>query len=338
MAGVRRAGHVPLAKVAKSGPEPVYAIDGEERVLVHETVSFLKTQALPKTAQEFNFDSFSGKDTSMERVLDAARTLPAFAPRRLVLVQQADSMLSQGASAFLDYLNEPSPTTVLIVVAEKFDARTKLFRALQKKAVVLRYPRPRPREMPEAVKKRAGRMGLEIGPRAVHRLIECVGTDLSAASQALELLDLYVGQEKRAILVEDVEAVVSHSKEASVFALADAIGDQDLPGTLTLLHGILTVSREHPLRVLALIARHYRHLIQARVGLDSGLSRPKLQAELGLPPFLLDRVLSQARRHPARGLMAGLSAVVEADRSLKGGQLGGRHVMERLALRLVRAR
>src|SRR5688500_1772536 len=133
----------------------VYLIDGEERLLVDEAVRKLKEESLPKQARDFNFDSFNGKEAVMSKVIGAAQMLPAFAPRRVVMVENADKVIDKiaedDAALLLAYLQKPSPTTVLIFVGEKFDARSKIFKAFQKSGTVIRHSKPKPREMPDLI-------------------------------------------------------------------------------------------------------------------------------------------------------------------------------------------
>src|SRR6185503_2424365 len=88
----RAAAADPLEELKERGPRPIYVVDGEERMLVDEAVRTIKEHALPKNARDFNFDSFSARDAGIIKILDAAQTLPAFAPRRLVLVNHADKL------------------------------------------------------------------------------------------------------------------------------------------------------------------------------------------------------------------------------------------------------
>lgn len=328
----------PFEDLKTRGPAPIYLIDGEERLLVDEAVRQLKEHALPKQARDFNFDAFNGKDAKILRIVEAAQMLPAFAPRRVVMVDNADAIDFDDAEVLINYLERPSPTTVLIFVGQKFDARTKVYKAFQKSGVVIRYAKPKPREMPDLIRRRAKQTGAAIEEPAIRALIDAVGTDASAAFQALDLLTLYVGPGvKRPIGVDDVTAVVSLTKEESIFALADAIGQQDRATALRGLHAMLTVSREPALRVLSMIARHWRNLARARSLLDSGSSPKDIEQAVGIPPFLTDSLLSQAKRKPAAAFAAGLQAIADADKDLKGGGLDHTRAMERLVLGLMAA-
>jgi DNA polymerase-3 subunit delta len=325
-----------LADLQKNGPKPLYAVDGAERALVDDAVRAIKAASLPETARDFNYDVFSAKETPVIRIVEAAQTMPAFAKRRLVVVNHAEKIDGENADALIGYVENPNPYAVLLLIADRFDARTRLYKALKKSGVALRFDKPKLSEMPHIVRQRAERIGVSIEGAAIRALVDAVGADATAAWQALELLALYVGPNSgKAIALSDVEAVVTATKEESIFALVDAIGSGNRAAVLEGLHQMLASAHEHPLRVLAMVARHYRNLTKVRAALDRGASRAEIQSLAGVPPFVLDNLIGQARRQPLSALCRGVVACGEADRDFKGGPLDDDRAMERLALSLM---
>lgn len=325
----------PLAHLAKTGPKPVYALYGPERILVDEALDQIKAYGLPKVAADFNLDIFVGREATATKIADAARMLPAFAASRMVIVKDAEKLAADTMESLLIYLTNPSPTTVLVFVAEKLDARTKFFRALKKAGAVMKFDHPQERQMPTVVKQRAKRAGVTLDDGAIRALVAAIGSDVAGVASALEKLLLYVGpQTPRAVNADDVATVVSHVREESVFMLSDAIGGNDVAGALELLHGMLSLSRSHPLQLLGLIAGHWRRLTVARALMDHRAPKQQIEAALGLPPFITDKVLRQARHQTVARLVGGLRAIAAADKALKGGKLPPHRVMERLVLKL----
>lgn len=323
----------PFAALEKEGPRPVYVIDGDERVLIDEMVQAILAAAVPAHARDFNLDRLSGRDVTVTRVLDTAQTLPAFAERRVVVVEGADKLGFDKSDAFLSYVEDPNPSTVLVLVAERFDGRTKAYKAIKKAGFALRFAKPKPREMPQLIRRRADRLGVAIESDAIRVLADATGADVGAATQALEVLSLYANG--RPVTGDDVTRVVSVTREESIFELVDAIGHGDRVVVLTALHTMLVVNREPPLRMLFMVGRHYRNLLKARAALDAGANRDEILAEVGIPPFLLSNLLDQARRHSLAELARGLGAVNHADQELKGGPLSSQRTMERLVLQLM---
>lgn len=327
----------PLAHLASDGPRPIYAIDGEERLLVDEAVHTIRDTAVQARARDFNLDVYNAKDTPIAKVLDAAQTLPAFAPLRVVIAKEAERYAGEDAAQLQKYIEKPSPTTVLILVAsEKFDARTKAYKALEKAGATMRFVHPTEREMPRVIEARAKKLGVSVEPEAIRGLVDAVGTDVGLMISALEKLLLYIGPGAGKLICRaDVEEVVMPAKEESIFELSDAVGSRDVARALGLLTSMLELSRAHPLALLGLLAGHWRRLSMARSILDSGAPRDEVQVALPrMPPFVIDKLILQAKKQPLADLVRGLEAIAEADALLKGGALAGPRVMERLVLTL----
>jgi DNA polymerase-3 subunit delta len=338
MASKRPSSKDPLEHLESEGPRPVYAIDGDERLLVDEALLAIKKKTLSARAADFNFDLFTAPETPVSRILDAAKTLPAFAPLRMVVVKSADKLPAADTEALVEYVEDPSPSTVLVLVGDKFDARTKLYKAFDKAGATLRFSHASEREMPELIRRRAKTIGAAIDDAGIRMLIEAVGPDLGAAASALEKLVLYVGPgTSKSITAADVEALVSPAREESIFAFSDAVGRGDVREALRGLHNMVTVARGHPLGLLAMIARHWRKLLIAKSMLDAKEPATRIQSALEVPPFIVDKLIAQAKRHSVRGLTRGLRAIALADQAMKGGKLEAERVMERLVLLLARS-
>lgn len=325
-----------LSHLEKTGPMPVYLLEGEERLLLDEARDAIEKVALAGALVDFNRDILTGKDATVHRIVDAALMLPAFAARRLVIVKEAEKIAGE-PDVLTEYLAAPSSTTVLVFCAEKLDSRTKMAKVLKKHSTHLRFDRPKERDMPPIIQRRAKVMGLELDGAAVRALVDALGSDVAGVVSALEKLWLYVGAEGRSkVSAAEVEELVSPVREESVFAFADAVGARNTKAALEALSNMLGRNRGHPLALLGMIARHWRHLAHARSMLDAGARKAEAGADLGLPPFVIDKLMAQAERQRLGALMVGLRAITEADQALKGGKLPGERVMERLVLTLTR--
>ena len=326
----------PLAHLEDGDPLPVYALYGDERILVDEALAAIKRRSVPTVAADFNLDLFVGKDATPVRIMEAARMLPAFAPRRTVIVKDADKLNAEALDALIEYVEDPSPTTTLIFVADKLDARTRFYKAVEKTGAVIKCEHPNIRDMPAIVKRRAKDIGLALDESAVRAIVDAIGNDVAQTVGALEKLLLYLGPRSRETATDgDVAEIVTHVREEAIWAIADAIADRDKVRALALLDGMIAEQRNHPLMVLGLIAGQWRKLALARALLDERRGG-EIGEVLGAKGFVAEKLERQARRHGLSALTAGMELIAEADRGLKGGKLDGHRVMERLVLRLCR--
>src|SRR5450759_1116377 len=134
-------------------PDPMYLLQGEDDVekaaLAAEFVGLVE-----EGLQAFNVERIHAGDMTtgdkladgVAALVDAVRTMPMMAPRRVVIVFQADALLapkreSEAASRALErleaLLKTPEPQTVLVLVAGTLDKRSRLYRLLVKQATLV---------------------------------------------------------------------------------------------------------------------------------------------------------------------------------------------------------
>ena len=70
-----------------------------------------------------NFSRFEGKGTEIPKVIDLAETMPFFADRRVILLENT-GFFKNKADALADYMGSLPDYLVLIFVEEEVDKRT----------------------------------------------------------------------------------------------------------------------------------------------------------------------------------------------------------------------
>src|SRR5690554_8003270 len=111
----------------KGDPAPVYFIWGEETMMLDEAVTAIIKHAAPQGPNDFNFDSFHGRQASIDAVVSACEMLPMMAKHRIVLVRDTQDIPLSELDPLSSYLDYPSPPTCLIIDERtsktKFDGR-----------------------------------------------------------------------------------------------------------------------------------------------------------------------------------------------------------------------
>ena len=140
-------------QIESGSADPVYLLQGEDDVeksaLAHEFEELVE-----EGLRAFNVERIHAGDmTTGDKLADgvaslvaAARTLPMMAPRRVVIVLQAEALLvpkreSEAATRALDeleaLLKQPEPQTTLVLVAGALDKRSRMYKLLAKQATVV---------------------------------------------------------------------------------------------------------------------------------------------------------------------------------------------------------
>jgi DNA polymerase-3 subunit delta len=167
-----------------------------------------------------------------------------------------------------------------------------------------------------------------LNPDAASALAEVAGPDLGRLSQALEQLTLYVGPGQR-IRIEDVEELISETRQRGVFELTKAIGEGDVPRSLRLLANMQR-NREPALRIQYMLVRQLRQIWRAKELAAAGAPRGEIASRVGIAPFFLDDVLIPARRMSQAALERSFDRLYRADRTLKSSRVDPDLVLSKL--------
>jgi DNA polymerase III subunit delta len=294
------------------GIDPVYVLHSEHPILIERAISAIRDEVVPPAMRGFNYDVIEGKPTAA-RIVGLAQTLPMMAKHRIVFVRDLALLPADEADEVLAYIAKPNPSTVLVAVASKIDKRLKLFSQLSKKGFL--HVLDAPRQLAPWVRDEAQVKGVKIDGAAISRLIDAVGSDLSRLSLAVEQLALYAGD--RGVTSDDVDELIADTRERSVFELTDAIGAADRPRALVAVASLCD-QRESAVGVVVMLARHIRQLTMLHVMRSQNVPRNEWPSRIGVPPFVVDKLMAQARSYSQAALATATRRLATADRALKG--------------------
>ncbi|MFN3199337.1 MAG: DNA polymerase III subunit delta [Bradymonadia bacterium] len=309
------------SKTLDGGNQPIYLLHGEEPFLMRQAAQWLKETVLTGAVEDFNFDRFDARESvKAARVIEAARTLPMMAPRRLVRVIHAEVMLTDRnaaqAEVLLSYLKDPDPSSCLVLQAHsKIKKNTKVYKAIAKTGCVYEAKTPYERELPGWLAQQARRRGRVLRPDAASLMVDAVGRDLSGLDSALERLCLYVS-EPDAIELKHVEDSVAHTRTRTIWELVDAIAARNAGQALAQAHELLSQG-ENPLGLLAMITRQVRQLIIGRSVRARGADAKAVAQAAGVPPFRAQSFMRQLDRYRGDELLWALNRLTAADQALK---------------------
>jgi DNA polymerase-3 subunit delta len=312
----------------------VHVIVGSERMFIDRAVSGLRRAAVAE-GDGWNEEIFQGKGCSASRVIDAARTIPMLGGTRFVLMRGFHELADKELERLAEYLNAPVDSCCLVLTAEKADGRSKLMKLAKQKGFFCEAQALKPAAMRGFAAREAARRNLRLEDAAAAALVDCIGTDVSALSDALERLSLYVGP-NQPITQASVEACVSRVRVESIWALVDAVSARDRRTALKAA-GSLLDDREPPLRILAMLGRQLRLLGRARQALDDGASPDAAAAAAGAPPFKARELAFAARRMSMPELRRAFRILSEADLAQKGGKCPPDIALESAILELTRS-
>jgi DNA polymerase-3 subunit delta len=315
-------------ELASGRLRPAYLLAGAEALLRDDASRAISEAVLADGPREFNFERLDGATCTEAQLLDAVRSLPVLAERRLVVLREPEAKgrgpktLVEGIATAVEEIRGIS-STVLVVTASRVDKRSKWVKAFKEPAsLVVCDPPKGARAIVAFLEQEAKRRHISLQPGAAEALAEAVGPQLLMLRQELEKAALHAGP-GLPVSRQDVMAIVSDVADEPIWDLTDAIGEGRTPDALVILGRLLESGTAPPL-LLGSLASHFRKLARSRFG-----------AALTGHPFMVRKLESQAQRYTQGRLVACLHAIHEVDEALKGqGSLPGEIALERLVMGL----
>lgn len=126
-------------ELKKGRIQPLYLFYGEEEFLISKAMEVVQKTVLKGIPVDFNFNQYYAKECDVQRVVEAANTLPMMAQRRLVLLRDVQDIKEAGLDKLAKYAEKPSPSTVLLMVGSKIDARRKFVGHTKKNGLALEF-------------------------------------------------------------------------------------------------------------------------------------------------------------------------------------------------------
>jgi DNA polymerase-3 subunit delta len=267
----------------------VHLVFGEDEYLVSTNAKELVDRLCPKVDQAFGLEIIEARVdlvadaiAAIGRCLDGLRTLGFLGGRKVVWLRDATFLGSGVIGESADVKNRLDDLVklikaglpqgqVLVVSALKVDGRSAFFKACQSAGNVVKFELPdKSYQLEQQARGTAGdafrKIGLNIGPDALEEFLDKTGTDTRQIVQEVEKLSVYLGDRKN-VQVADVRAIVSASREAISWDLADAVGNRDLAGTLKVLRQLL-FQGENEVGLIISLENRFRDLLMYREAMD----------------------------------------------------------------------
>lgn len=320
-------------KLKKKEIQPLSLFIGEASYGFEELISLLQDSYLDRSNFDFNFQQFACREADMETVLNAARTYPFLAAKRLLLLRNLHELSSGGQDTLAEYLQNPAPETLLVMTAERLDNKGALKKLLQKHADWVEFKKLRDYQVPDLVRKKAAEKGRRFSKEALELFCHRGGTDMRRLQGEMDKLFQFLGERKN-IEVEDVVNSSSEGGEASIFDLLNALGRRRVANALVCLQEQLE-ERVAPQFILTMITRHFRQLWTIRALRKQGLDKTVISGKVGINRFFYDTMQEQADNYSVAEMRQVFELLLETDKLLKTTGCNCAPVLESFFCRLM---
>jgi DNA polymerase III subunit delta len=341
-----------LDRIRKSPPAPAYLFLGPEVYQRGRCRKALLERALTPDDRENGLTQLDLEQTSMAAVLDDARSLSLFAPNRVVWVSGAEGVLPRGRTAtqeentgadeLAEYLRNPTPGTVLVFEASRYDFegedRAKLERVQKFYSRISDLVEFRPYTVESArrlAQDLAKEAGIQIGLSEIGLLVESLAGDAGRIATEIEKLRLYAGTNRK-VTSDDILNLVPNAQASNIFALVAALGRGDRKRSLDSLDTLLREGEYLPLALTFLATQFRLAMVAQEAGLRTSQQIQAYFTKQGIRIWRdrADQIHQTVSAFPKEKLALAIEKVHRADRALRDTRPDDRVVMEEFVLSL----
>lgn len=289
-------------------------------------------ESLKKEISNTEMEHFYGGDADISSIIGSCANLSLFGGNRLVVLRKAEQLSKEEQEKLLKYLEKIPQGVQLVLMADKIDRRTNFWKGIQKKARIMTADPPPARERRQWLQQEWRLRGKTIAADALEALAELTQEDFLQGLQAIERIDLYLGEGNKVDL-KTVDCCLTASSTAKIFTLAQALGSKDWDRAFLILVRLWS-HHENPNRILALIIRQFRLLLKAKECESRRKEKGHVAAVLGVPPYFVEDYFQQAASFGQEELIHFWTEFRKADEQLKSTPGNKEWVLEELLLKL----
>jgi DNA polymerase-3 subunit delta len=276
-----------------------------------------------------------GDDINVGAVVDACLTPPFLIDQRVVVVREAGRLLTADVPRLIEVVNDPLPSTVLILVGGGGTVPAPLVKAITAAGKVIDVSVNRPGDRKAWLHEHLRHAPVKLEPQAAQLLGQHVGEDLGRVEGLLGALAAAYGPGAR-ISVADLEPYLGEAGNVARYEITDAIDRGDAAAALGVLHRMTDAGGLSAVEVLFSLHRHYANML-ALDGATISSGEEAAQLLSVSSAFVGKKALEQSRRLGSARIGHAIELLADADLDVKGASgLPPELVVEILVARLSR--
>jgi DNA polymerase-3 subunit delta len=312
----------------------LYLIAGTDGAKIDATRARLRTRAEREggvAALEVFEPREGGGAPDHEGLLGAIPAMSLTQSRRYLLADGVerwrDRQLDAVASALVDL---PPDLTVVLIARAK--APAKLASAVKAaEGEIHEFEAPKAREMPRALVGEAQRLGFLLEAAAARMLVDRMGANPQRLQNELERLALWAGAGGE-VTAADLDAMVSDTSEAAVWALSDRLLERDPAKALRIAERLIAQGENVTGLVYGLASR-LRKACTAAAQLEEGVPPKQVESGLGMHPYAAKQLMARLGGTSLDELHDATIALADLEVWCRGGADYGDELALTLALR-----
>lgn len=247
-----------------------YLFLGESEYLINQEIKKLLSEL---KVDEFSTISYDMEEALMDDLLEEARTIPFLDEYKVIIIKKSAVLLkSKDMLDLINYLKNPSPTTIMIfdgcgMILEQANELAKMFKLICVIKDVKEFT-----NFDSYIRKKVQEANAKIDDDAVALLLERC-SERGNLDREIEKLTTYAYE--RLITKEMVNDLTERSLEDNVFELTNALLRNDRHKVMSIYYDLLD-SSEDQIRIMNVIVNKFSEILDTKILLNQKYSKEQI--------------------------------------------------------------
>jgi DNA polymerase-3 subunit delta len=207
--------------------ESLFVIYGEERYFFNMLLEKIEDAVFKNKAdKDLNYHVFYGTESSISDILSACLSFPMLADHKLVVIKEFDKLPVFDKDSFLKYISNPQPSTILVLIADKFGGN-KFYNDILNQAVSVNCKNLSNGEVYQWSVERFKAAEIKSNKESIAFLIENIGPNLSRLDLEIEKIINFLGSDQL-LTIEIVSQITGFAREVNIFNFQKVLAVKDL--------------------------------------------------------------------------------------------------------------
>ena len=309
----------------------------------------MKSQVLKQIGYDpadLNFAHFDMKEAAYKDIELELLSLPFFADEKIVILDhfvdittaKKRYLTDDELKSFEEYLENPSPTSKLVIFVEgKLDSKRRLVKLLKRDAKVFEAIEPKEQELRAYFQKWSQKQGLTFAEKSFEHLLIKSGFQFSEIQKNLLFLQSYKADSN--ITEEDIIQAVPKTLQDNIFDLTQLILAKKIDQARDLVKD-LTLQGEDEIKLIAIMLGQFRLYTQVKILAESGQTESQMVSSLGHylgrnpNPYQIKFALRDTRGLSLNFLQDSIRYLIQTDYQIKTGVYEKSYLFEKALLQI----
>jgi DNA polymerase III delta subunit len=308
--------------------KPVYALVGPDSLLQQEAIQEIVSR-LPADIQRVDVE---GETAELSDLLDELRSFALFGGGKLVVVRNAEELISRFRSQMEDYVADPSGSATLVLRLSSLPSNQRIHKAISKSGQIV--PCQPPKDLSGWIIQRAKSVHkLTASSDAAKLLADRIGDDLGRIDT--ELAKLALSSPTGRIGPDEVANSVAFQREREMWDLTNALAAGDATEAFTRWRQLLQADSSAEFRAVTWLCIWLENVRKALGMLRAGQNAFTIGQTLRIwPRELQQRFVDTVQTLGDRGLKNAVDLLAQIDYQTKTGVGDAAQNVERFILSL----